>query len=364
MAPLTRRRKAALDSPQQPSSAPPSSAASKSKRKSISEEAEVSADEQNTDTVTPKRQKLAVRTTKDQTKTPTNQEPHSTVKSKRSRDALVADSDDSDDAEPLNTPYQLSKQLEEDANQQLNQELKAAQSQQSKAAAAPAKSNRIVFGDDDDVEQYVAAAAQKAEKAKDAEEEAEEEDSDDEAPEAVTASAAAQESKKLAQAQTDAAEQQAAKQKRKRQDRDNALKQQAQKRKRASKPSRDTADGDDEDKVTTGRKRAEKFNLPNELPAEFLTDSEDEEEDERDLRVVRKPTKIKFDDAMNALSKEGRAPKDEIVGSTAYRVMMDEADQTLAPRANQNSKSVKEMLLHRRRVGVAPTKAKGFFKRR
>lgn len=104
--------------------------------------------------------------------------------------------------------------------------------------------------------------------------------------------------------------------------------------------------------------------MPNELPAEFLTDSEDEEEDERDLKMVRKPTKINFDDAMHALSKEGRAPKDEIVGATAYRVMVDETDKTLAPRANHNSKSVKEMLLHRRRVGVAPTKAKGFFKRR
>lgn len=158
---------------------------------------------------------------------------------------------------------------------------------------------------------------------------------------------------------------QAATQKRKRQQRDDNLKQQAQKRKRASKPSRKTEeDGEDEERTTTGRKRAGKFNLPDELPAEFLTDSEDDEEDERDLKVVRKPTKIKFDDAMQALSMEGRAPRDEIVGSTAYRVMVDQADQKLAPRANHNSKNVKEMLLHRRRVGVAPTKVKGFFKRR
>lgn len=79
---------------------------------------------------------------------------------------------------------------------------------------------------------------------------------------------------------------------------------------------------------------------------------------------MQKPRKIKFDDALQKLSKDGRAPRDEIVGSTAYRVMGDQNDQKLAPRANHNSKNVKEMLMHRRRVGVAPTKVKGFFKRR
>lgn len=173
---------------------------------------------------------------------------------------------------------------------------------------------------------------------------------------------------------------QAATTKRKRQQRDNTLKQQAQKRERAKKVKPHTsktknADSEDEDedeeagtgdveKATTGRRRAEKFNLPSVLPAEFLTDSEDESEDERDLRVAKKPKKIKFDDAIQTLSKEGRGPRDEIVGSTAYRVVADQGDEKLAPRANHNSKNVKEMLLHRRRVGVAPNKANGFFKRR
>lgn len=80
--------------------------------------------------------------------------------------------------------------------------------------------------------------------------------------------------------------------------------------------------------------------------------------------MIKKPKKITFDDAMQTLSKEGRAPRDEIVGSTAYRVMVDQSDQKLAPRANHNSKNVKEMLMHRRRVGAPPNKAKGFFKRK
>ncbi|KAH6661313.1 hypothetical protein BKA67DRAFT_81618 [Truncatella angustata] len=365
MAPLT-RRKAAQSSPQVSETAPPKSPAPKVKRKVTVEETFGQLKSPDAEETTPKRQRLAVRvrdedgTTTTKIKRTTRAEPSSALKSKRSREALIADSaEESEDAEP--TPGAVTKQLEEDARQQLNHELDA---------AAP-KSKRIVFGDDDDVEKYVAAAAKEAKKAQPtAVQEPEDSDDDDEAPEAVTTSAAAKESKKAAQAATDAAEKQAATVKRKRQERDNMMKQQAQKRQRAAKPKKtskaETEDEEDSEpeveRATTGRRRADKFNLPSVLPAEFLTDSEEESEDDRDLRVA-KPKKIKFDDALQTLSQQGRAPRDEIVGSTAYRVMVDQSDQKLAPKANHNSKAVKEMLMHRRRVGAAPNKAKGFFKR-
>ncbi|KAK6075435.1 U3 snoRNA associated [Seiridium cupressi] len=382
MAPLTRRRKAAQDNSQDAGVAPPKSSATEATPKSTAPGIKEASGSPGAEKVTPKRQRLAVRVRDDDAsssrgKCTAGGEAKPALKPKRSRDAMIADSEDSDDGEP--TPHQVTKQLEEDASQQLSHELKAAKPLINPASApATTQSKRIVFGDDEDVEQYVAAAAQKAEKAQASAVE-EDEGSDDEAPEAVTASAAVEESKKAAQAVVDAAEKQAATLKRKRQERDNIFREQAQKRKRAEKPKATTTkqshggvEGsiDEEisiaeaDRNTTGRKRTGKFNLPSVLPAEFLTDSEDESEDERDLRVARKPKRIKFDDAVQTLSKEGRAPKDEIVGSTAYRVMVDQSDQKLAPRANHNSKSVKEMLMRRRRVGSAPTKAKGFFKRR
>jgi U3 small nucleolar RNA-associated protein 16 len=159
--------------------------------------------------------------------------------------------------------------------------------------------------------------------------------------------------------------------KRKRQKRDNLLKEQAQKRKRTEKPKAQEPELDqDEDALevekstTSTRKRADKFSLPSELPAEFLTDSENESEDERALKMAQKPKKIKFDDAVQILKKEGLTPRDELVGTTAYRVVADYNNQKLAPKANHNSKNVKEMLLHRRRVGVPATKGKGFFRRK
>lgn len=174
-------------------------------------------------------------------------------------------------------------------------------------------------------------------------------------------------------AQTNPGHRQAADLKRKRQTRDNLLKQQAEKRKRTEKPAPQELD-EEEDETSesaeaekgafSGRKRADKFSLPSNLPAEFLTDSESEDEDERALRMVQKPKKIKFDDAVESLRKEGRAPRDEVVGMTAYRVLADHGNQKLAPKANHNSKSVKEMLLHRRRVGVPAAKGKGFFRRK
>lgn len=132
--------------------------------------------------------------------------------------------------------------------------------------------------------------------------------------------------------------------------------------------SKDEASSDEEDgtaevetAVTTGRRRAQKFNLPTVLPAEFLTDSsEDEDEDESALkRVVKKPKKINFET-------DSKRPRDQVVGSTRYRVLADQADQKLAPRIRKQAVVSKESLLKRKRSGVVPgagTK-KGFFVRR
>lgn len=136
------------------------------------------------------------------------------------------------------------------------------------------------------------------------------------------------------------------------------------KRVKVTEQGEDEADTPEAERVISGRRRAGKFDLPDVLPAEFLTDSEGEGEDDLGLLTMKRPRKITFDDAMQTLSKEGRAPKDEIVGSTAYRVMADQSDQKLTPRANHNSQNVKEMLLHRRRVGVPPNQGKSFFKRK
>ncbi|KAI1865987.1 uncharacterized protein JN550_007965 [Neoarthrinium moseri] len=368
MAPLTRRRKAAQENEPDAEQLVAPKDLSRGKRKSSGED-ELEIPE-SPDKVTPKRQKLAVRVRDDEHPSTDKRRP-STDKKKRSRSLSIADTeDDGDDGEP--TPHQVAKQLELEASQQLDQEFKAAEASQKPSSAATTKTgSRIVFGDDDDVDKYVkAAAAVAAENPKSAaaaaaDDDELEDDSDDEAPEAVSASAAAKETQQAAQAVADAAEQHAATQKRKRQQRDNKLKQQAQKRKRAEKPGGTEAEAAEAERATTsGRRRAEKFNLPSVLPAEFLTDSESGSEDERALRVAKKPKKINFEDAVQTLKVEGRGPRDEIVGTTAYRVMADQDDQKLPPRANHNSKAVKEMLMQRRRVGVPATKVKGFFKRK
>jgi U3 small nucleolar RNA-associated protein 16 len=103
--------------------------------------------------------------------------------------------------------------------------------------------------------------------------------------------------------------------------------------------------------------------LPDVLPAEFLTDSESDDEDEQALRVVR-PKKINFETAVQMQKTEGRAPRDQVVGATVYRVMADQGDKSLAPRMHKNSAHAKRELLRRHRNAVVPVKTKGFFKRK
>ncbi|CAJ2505984.1 Uu.00g001140.m01.CDS01 [Anthostomella pinea] len=371
------------------------------KRKSLTSNVEDAQNVAVPQSDSPKRQKLAVRTREDEI-TKSGWSTHIEVQipsssAPRPRSSAVADSqeeDDEDDDEseekeehqegepeavkPTNASKQLegrpeaveptsasqqlaSQQLEKEASQQL-----ARQSVEPEPTPQPKPmSKHVVFGDDDDVEKFVAAAA--TETKKDAEETKEESDGeksdDDEAPEAVSTQATAKQTLESAKAVSEAADKQVASLKRKRQERDNLLKQQAQKRKRTRKPVKTTHDGSNGEEVTNkGRQRSGKGKLPDMLPAEFLTDSSSDSEDETALKkFVKKPKKINFETALQTIGNEGKRPRDEIVGTTRYRVLAEQADKSLAPKMNKNSLKSKQALLKRNRVGIMPNKKKGFF---
>ncbi|KAI3343675.1 hypothetical protein F4824DRAFT_17078 [Ustulina deusta] len=344
--------------------------------------------------------------------------PSSAVKTPRSRSSRVPDSqetDASDEKSQSVEPLSASKQLEEEASQKLASQSRLRESSlestplpkasksprvsptkktpggstpqsqsrsqshlkksESETEATPrpkaAKSSHVVFGDDDDVDKFVAAAAEKERDLPEAhggnKDEEKQDDSDDEAPEAVSTAAAAKETLKSARAAIEAAEQYAATTKRKRQARDNLLKQQAEKRKR-TKPTtsgkEDSSDEEDERNPTSKRQRRTQ-KLPDMLPVEFLTDSSEDEDDETALKkMVKRPQKITFETAMQVLGAEGKRPRDEVVGSTRYRVLAEQSDPRLAPKANKNSRRVKEDLLRRGRAPVALNKKRGFFVKR
>ncbi|GKT47953.1 uncharacterized protein ColSpa_08134 [Colletotrichum spaethianum] len=186
----------------------------------------------------------------------------------------------------------------------------------------------------------------------------------DEAPEAVSTSKAAVQAKKSAQAANKAIAEQQAAQKRKRQERNARLQEQAA----ARKVQEDAAPAEDSNEEeaekadaapvpeTTGRRRLNKLDLPSELPAEYLdSDSEDEGGDGETDRKPRKARKLHTAEAQ--IARESRGPKDEVVGSTLFRVVKKE-DERLAPKAQKYSVNAKKALLAR---GRAPVKArKGF----
>lgn len=162
--------------------------------------------------------------------------------------------------------------------------------------------------------------------------------------------------------------------KRKRQERDELYKQQAEKRKRVLAPDADPARPSEAavevepETAGKGRRRADKQKLPNVLPAEYLTDSSSESEDETALRRMtkksEKPRKINFEDAARSLDKGQRAPRDQVIGSTVYRVVADRADRNLAPKMHKDTHNMREALLKRTRAAVTPNKRKGFFVRK
>ncbi|KAK8057646.1 hypothetical protein PG996_011583 [Apiospora saccharicola] len=294
--------------------------------------------------------------------------------------ASVADSqehkeqEDSDDAveeqdsSALFSPSaMLSQQLDEEASQKLKRERKDLKSAKDAPTPVPKpKGSHVVFGDDDDVDKHVAAAAEKeAAKVKEAAPEDDEESDDDEAPEAVSTSVATKAAKKSEREAAEAAEKQAADQKRKRQEKDKMMKEQAEKRKRTQlsrKGKKAAEESDEEDfeaekaaRRSTAQQKLDRHNLPDELPAEFLdSDSEDDS--------TRKPKKIKFEDAVQSLKREGGRPEDEVLGSTVYRVLADQGDKSQAPRMHHNARRMKEQLLRRGRAAGPTGKSKGFLK--
>ncbi|KAI0874709.1 hypothetical protein GGS24DRAFT_329774 [Hypoxylon argillaceum] len=364
---------------------------------------------------TPKRKKFEVRVRDADDTTDTKfaievQIPSSTIKTPRSRSSPVPDSQDSDASDEANQtfePLSASKQLEEEATQKLASQgrliesgleatpvtksaksARASSGKKARGKSAPqseaeseatprpkaAEPKHVVFGDDDDVDKFVAAAAEKQKDVPEAntgdDDKDSQEDSDDEAPEAVSTAAAAKETLKSARGAIEAAEKYAASTKRKRQARDNLLKQQAEKRKRTQRSksgkgdSSEDEDEEEEERNTTSKRQRRTQNLPDTLPAEFLTDSSDDEEDETALKkMVARPRKINFETAMQVLGAEGKGPRDEVVGSTRYRVLAEQGDQRLAPKTNKASRRVKEDLLRRGRTRVALNKKRGFFVR-
>ncbi|KAK7938004.1 uncharacterized protein PG986_014872 [Apiospora aurea] len=242
----------------------------------------------------------------------------------------------------------LTQQLEEEASQQLKRDRKDLKS--AKEAPSP-------------------VPAPKAKGAANVKEEANEEDDesdDDEAPEAVSTSVATKAAKKSEREAAEAAEKHDAEQKRKRQQKDKMMKEQAEKRKRTQlsrREKRGAEESDEEEFETekaarrsTAQQKLDRHNLPDELPAEFLTDSDSEDEGKR------RPKKIKFEDAVQSLKKEGGRPEDEVVGSTVYRVLADQGDKSQAPRMHHNARRMKEQLLRRGRAPAPTGKSKGFFK--
>ncbi|KAI2471667.1 hypothetical protein F4781DRAFT_386274 [Annulohypoxylon bovei var. microspora] len=362
---------------------------SREKQRSVGDDVDGDNDEEGSaplvlEATSPKRQGLAVRTREDES-TATGRKTYLEVEMpvpSRPQSSAVPDSQDSNggalESDPDAEPSSASKQLEEEASQKL-----APQPLEPESTPMPKpKGKHVVFGDDDDLEKFVAAATARGDKKAENEDAKEEESDDDDAPEAVSTQAIAKEVQKAAQTASEAAEKQAASLKRKRQEKDSLYKQQAEKRKRLRRvievhqgkgksASKERASSEDngvtevETAVTGGRRRAQKFNLPTVLPAEFLTDSssEDEDADESALRVVKKPKKINFET-------EGKRPRDQVVGSTRYRVLAEQGGQKLAPRIQKNARASKESLLKRKRAGmVAGTGAgavgkKGFFVRR
>lgn len=112
-------------------------------------------------------------------------------------------------------------------------------------------------------------------------------------------------------------------------------------------------------KAQADGQRKRRLEIPDVLPPEFL-ESDDEDEEEREAGNVsqpRKNKKIKFSTVEKRLAREDRAPRDERVGSTVYRVVADKRDPKLAPKLGKQSRNLKEQLLRRHRV---PQARRGF----
>ncbi|KAI0181083.1 hypothetical protein GGR52DRAFT_18021 [Hypoxylon sp. FL1284] len=354
----------------------------------------------------PKRQRLTVRTREDEStaagrkthievEIPVGQNSTMATTAPMPRSDLVPDSQEEDEDGPEPEPLSASRQLEEGATHRLaSQSLEPEQTPANKPKPKP-KGKHITFDDEEDVNNFVAdaaAATVAATATKKAEDSDGDDEDDDDAPEAVSTQAVAKEMQRAAQSATEAAEKQAASLKRKRQEKDSLYKQQAERRKRArgvevhqskgpagtALPEDDTA-AEIEKAVTTVRHRHQqqqqrtgKSDLPDVLPAEFLTDSSSDSDSDSDghssapkkrkLQLVQgknKAGKINFEDGDRP-----PPPRDVTVGSTRYRVLATRADDRLAPRLHKNARASKDGLLRRNRAAAPPSLKRGFFVKR
>ncbi|TWU76695.1 hypothetical protein ED733_001563 [Metarhizium rileyi] len=221
---------------------------------------------------------------------------------------------------------------------------------------ASKKSNVIVFDDDGNADRELMVPSQPMEASEPIQQD--EQSDSDEAPEAVSTARVAVEMKKSAQAEKKAARELAAVEKKKRQQRDALFKQQASERKVDAQSEGVTAPK----KAASGRKRFEKLVIPSVLPAEFLTDSEsdDEDSDMESSPGANRPRKRTVSAIEKRMSREGKGPRDETIGSTMYRVSKA-VDTRLAPKARKHSRSSRDLLLKRGRAPV--TGRSGFFKK-
>lgn len=105
----------------------------------------------------------------------------------------------------------------------------------------------------------------------------------------------------------------------------------------------------------------DKIHVPDVLPAEFLTDSSSEDEDEELGVSEARSKKRKITSIDKKLSRQDRAPRDARVGSTVYRVAK-KTDERMTPKATKYGKSTKDLLLHRNRSAAKPRS--GFFTRK
>lgn len=150
---------------------------------------------------------------------------------------------------------------------------------------------------------------------------------------------------------------QAAAEKKRRQERDAILKEQAKSKKRAAKkveqPSEDEAESESEEDAAGALAEKRKREIPKLLPLELL------ESDDEDDEVPRRSDSAEGAKRRKVV-REAKGPKDEKVGSTVFRVVPNNTNQSLAPKVKRQALNLKETLLLRNRK---PQVKGGFFRR-
>ncbi|EPE10334.1 u3 snorna associated protein [Ophiostoma piceae UAMH 11346] len=201
-----------------------------------------------------------------------------------------------------------------------------------------------------------------------------EEDSDDEAPEAVSTVQAAAATRKSAQTASKAADERAADQKRKRQERDARLKAQAEVRK--EREDKEAAEAqiaaEAAAKIQAQEEKAQKKKAAavaakvkeaesKLLPLEFL-ESDSEEEDAAIAHKQAAKAAAKAAKQPRQRVQLAKAPKDRMLGTTAFRVLEDTVNTSIAPKSHSHSTSSRQEMMARKRVGKP--KSSGFLVRK